>query len=196
MTRSIAISYDILYTCQQERGYGKQTVTVCILEGNSAMIDIRGRQKRSHHCKATMKYTLICFIVAAVTTACATKTLFNAGNVTRPVLLGNSSKLVGPDSIRTQLKANFEVNKGVSSNGFNETRDHWSGGDKADAELLRLADSPQDTIRVNEVTFNSGSAFILIPGYLVAGVGVIAGSSVGINGGIYRIQESGHNDAR
>lgn len=158
------------------------------------MIDIRDRQKRSNHCKATIKCALICFIVAAMTTACATKTLFNAGNVTRPVLLGYSSKLVGPDSTRTQLKANFEVNKGVSSSGFNETRDHWSGGDKADAEILRLADSPQDTIRVNEVTFNSGSALILLIPLPIGDVG--AGSSVGINGGIYRIPESGHNNAR
>jgi hypothetical protein len=157
------------------------------------MLNISDRQKRSTHCEATIKCALIYFVVAAMTTACTAKTSFNAGNVTRPVLLGNSRKSVGPDSARTQLKTNFEVNKGVPSN---DTHDKYSGGDKADAELLRLADSPQDTIRVNEVTFNSGSAFILIPfGY--GGIGGIgAGSSVGINGGIYQIPESGYNDAR
>ena len=178
------------------RDYGRPTATACILEGNSAMFDNADRQKRSNHFKATVRYVLICVIVAAMTTACATTTSFNTGNVTRPVLLGNSRKPVGPDSKRTQLKANFEVNKGGSSNssnGFHEkTRDHWSGGDKADAEILRLADSPQDTIRVNEVTFNSGSALILLPMYFPL-VGVSAGSSVGINGGIYRIPESGDN---
>jgi hypothetical protein len=124
-------------------------------------------------------------------TSCAPKKSFNTGNVTRPVLLGNFRTQVGPDSTRTQIKANFEVNKGVSSN---DTHDSYSGGDKADAEILRLVDSPQDTIRVNEVTFNSGSALILLIPLPIGAV--IAGSSVGINGGIYRIPESGHNDAR
>jgi hypothetical protein len=156
------------------------------------MIDISERQKRLNYRKATIRCASICFVVATMMTACATKTSFNAGNVTRPVLLGNSSKLVGPDSTRTQLKANFEVNKGVSNN---HTHDKYSGGDKAEAELLRLADSPHDTIWVNEVTFNSGSFLIVLPLYY-PGVGAAAGSSVSINGGIYRIPESGRNDAR
>ena len=114
-------------------------------------------------------------------TACTAKATFNVGNVMWPVLLGNSGNAVGPDIKQMHLKENFEVKKLVNT---------WFGGNRVDLELVRLIRTPQDIIHVNEVTFDSGSAFILI------GAGVGNSNSVGINGGIYRMPARGDNDAR
>ncbi len=118
-------------------------------------------------------------ILTAFVTACVATSTMSVVNVAQPVLLGKVQRLHGKSSGPLGLKASFNFER------QEKTADNWQrhiyAGSIADSEFVRLADSEDDRIVVEEIYVGSYSFLLASP----AGSDQTSASWVGLSGGIY-----------
>jgi hypothetical protein len=146
------------------------------------------------HSRASF-FLCVCLLVLIVPPACITNKTVNIEYVNRPVLLGMQNNIAEPTKSEQAQRATAYVLRQSFSFELASSMSYTTleRGSRFEAGILRLVDSPQDTIRVKEVQFGSSS-------YLIPSPGVSAGdvrSFIEISGGIYgRSETEGHDKRR
>ncbi len=134
-----------------------------------------------------MKRTLcimLVFLLAAFTTGCGVTASVSATDLTQPVLLGKIRTLRGTDNEPRQLRAPFDISTSNKKRHLISIEQMYAGS-KANPELLKLTETSDDRIVIDEVYI--GSYSILVVGTSAEGEGK---SWADIKGGIYRVHET------
>ncbi len=126
---------------------------------------------------------MLLFFFAALTTGCGVTASVSATDLTQPVLLGKIRTLRGTDNEPRQLRVPFDISTSNRMSYFSSGQLY--AGSKADSELLKLTETPDDRIVIDEVYIGSYSIFVI-----AEGGGGEEKSWADIKGGIYR--EQGH----
>ncbi len=125
-------------------------------------------------------YTLIIFLIAALAMGCGITTSCSATNLTQPVMLGKIRKLHGKGNEQWQYRGSFDFSIRSIRHEFSFGTVY--AGSKANYELLKLTETSDDKIVIDEVYIGSFSTL---------GYGYEEESWVDIEGGIYREQGGG-----